>query len=129
MSLKEFPVQYKYERNILKILSKRPTNFHGALSAFPRRVLSLFVHAYQSWLFNRYLSERIKLYDSWQYPIPGDLIQTNESIEYVTDSNIEFFQPLIKKRKALSDKAICIILLLLTKFHNPVEYGMYKLQE
>ena len=101
-SLEQIPAVFQYERCILRILSRRPKDFKGALSAFPRRILSLFVHAYQSWLFNKYLSERIKCIDSWQSPIPGDLIQTMETTAtaYVTENNVEPYQDLVKKGRA-----------------------------
>ncbi len=98
-SLEQIPKKYHYERRILQFLSKRPNDFKGALSVFPRRILSLFIHAYQSLLFNKYLSERIKCFDSWQNPLPGDLIQIKEKIEYITENNVEMYQDLVKKGK------------------------------
>ncbi len=101
-SMNKFPAGFQYEKQILKILSRRHNDFKGALSAFPRRILSLFIHAYQSWIFNKYLSERIKCLDSWQNPLPGDLIQivNSNKPDYVTEHNIAHIQELASQRKA-----------------------------
>ncbi|MFQ5818558.1 MAG: tRNA pseudouridine(13) synthase TruD [Candidatus Heimdallarchaeota archaeon] len=96
-SLEQIPKKFQYERRILRFLSRRPNDFKGALSVFPRRILSLFIHAFQSWLFNKYLSERMKCFDSWQNPLPGDLVQIKEKIEYITENNVEMYQDLVKK--------------------------------
>jgi len=102
MGFKQLPARFRYERLILKHLSRRPTDFKGALSAFPRRILSLFIHAYQSWIFNRYLSERINSLDSWWNPTPGDLVQVKDTTvaEYVTENNVERYRDLVKKGRA-----------------------------
>lgn len=97
--LEEIPKKFHYERRILQFLSRRPNDFNGVLSIFPRRILSLFIHAYQSWLFNKYISERIKCFDSWQNPLPGDLVQFKEKIEYITKNNVEMHKNLVKKGK------------------------------
>jgi tRNA pseudouridine13 synthase len=102
MGFKQLPARFRYERLLLKYLSRRPNDFKGVLSVFPRRILSLFIHAYQSWLFNNYLSERIKSLESWWNPVPGDLIQVRETTvtEYVTEHNIEVNRNLVKKGRA-----------------------------
>ncbi|MEM4202786.1 MAG: tRNA pseudouridine(13) synthase TruD [Candidatus Methanomethylicaceae archaeon] len=60
LALKEFPKSLKLERSILYHLSKYPRDYAGALRCLPRQTLLLFVHAFQSRLFNILLSERIK---------------------------------------------------------------------
>ncbi|MCW4023564.1 MAG: tRNA pseudouridine(13) synthase TruD [Candidatus Bathyarchaeota archaeon] len=59
-ALQEFPVPLRYERYMLMHLSENPTDFAGAFRRLPQKLLSLFVQAQQSFLFNRFLSERIK---------------------------------------------------------------------
>lgn len=59
VALKEFPVYLRLERSMLEKLSKNPNDFVGAMRALPRGTLLMFVHAYQSFLFNRMLSDRI----------------------------------------------------------------------
>ncbi len=55
-----YPQFLKYERYMLPHLAKIPTDFAGAFRKLPRGVLLMFVHAYQSRLFNLYASERVK---------------------------------------------------------------------
>jgi tRNA pseudouridine13 synthase len=56
----DFPKQLRYERLMLKSLAERPCDFAAALRRLPPRLCELFVQGYQSYLFNRSLSERIK---------------------------------------------------------------------
>jgi len=58
-ALKEFPKYLRLERSMLEKLSKNPNDYVGALRALPRGTLLMFIHAFQSYLFNRILSERI----------------------------------------------------------------------
>ncbi len=58
-ALKSFPSHLRLERTMLAHLAKRPGDHAGALRALPRNILLMFIHAYQSDLFNRLLSERL----------------------------------------------------------------------
>lgn len=58
-ALQSFPQHLRLERSMLAHLAKRPDDFSGALRSLPRNILLMFVHAYQSDLFNRLLSERL----------------------------------------------------------------------
>ncbi len=59
-ALKTFPIQLRYERLMLAHLVEVPGDFVGAFRRLPPKLRKLFVQAYQSYLFNRFLSERIK---------------------------------------------------------------------
>lgn len=59
-ALNEFPIQLRYERLILGHLAKKEEDFLGAFVRLPARLQMLFVQAFQSFLFNRFLSERLK---------------------------------------------------------------------
>ncbi|UCF45474.1 MAG: tRNA pseudouridine(13) synthase TruD [Candidatus Bathyarchaeota archaeon] len=59
-ALQNFPKQLRYERLMLRHLVERPEDFVGAFRRLPTKLQALFVQAYQSYLFNRFLSERIK---------------------------------------------------------------------
>lgn len=50
----------EYERAMLNYLIKNPGDYIGALRALPKNLLLMFVHAYQSYLFNRMVSERLR---------------------------------------------------------------------
>lgn len=56
-ALAEFPAEYRFERSILERLA-RGDGPERALRALPYELRRLFVHAYQSHLFNRYLTGR-----------------------------------------------------------------------
>jgi tRNA pseudouridine13 synthase len=60
-ALKDFPKQLRYERLMLDSLAQNQEDFLGAFKRLPVRLQALFVQAYQSYLFNRFLTERIKL--------------------------------------------------------------------
>ncbi|MFQ6081601.1 MAG: tRNA pseudouridine(13) synthase TruD, partial [Candidatus Bathyarchaeia archaeon] len=57
---RSFPWHLRYERWMLSHLAKRPRDFVGAFRRLPRKLRKLFVQAYQSFLFNRFLSQRIQ---------------------------------------------------------------------
>lgn len=54
-----FPKNLKLERSMLDYLSKKQTDYPGALKQLPRNILLLFIHAFQSDMFNQLLSQRI----------------------------------------------------------------------
>jgi tRNA pseudouridine13 synthase len=60
-AFRDFPFQLRHERMMLSRLAKYPRDFVGAFRRLPTKLCQLFVQAYQSYLFNRFVSERIKL--------------------------------------------------------------------
>jgi tRNA pseudouridine13 synthase len=60
-ALKYFPSQLKYENLMLSHLAKHPKDFVNAFRRLPKKLCKLFVQSYQSFLFNKFLSQRIKL--------------------------------------------------------------------
>jgi tRNA pseudouridine13 synthase len=58
-ALRCFPPKLVYEREMLSHLAKRPKDFLGAFYRLPKKLRQLFVQAYQSYLFNKFLSQRI----------------------------------------------------------------------
>ena len=59
-ALRCFPRHLRYERFMLGHLAKQPRDFVGAFRELPLKLRKLFVHAYESFLFNKFLSERIR---------------------------------------------------------------------
>jgi tRNA pseudouridine13 synthase len=59
-ALEYYPKQLRYERSMLNYLNEKPGDFVGAFNVLPLKLQVLFVQAYQSYLFNRFLSERVK---------------------------------------------------------------------
>lgn len=62
-ALLTFPDYLGYEKSILNRLIKEPTDFIGALRNLPKKLRLMFVHSYQGYVFNRALSEYIKVGD------------------------------------------------------------------
>ena len=58
-ALKIFPKQLHYERLMLRHLAKKPEDYVGAFRRLPIKLQELFPQAYQSYLFNKFLSRRI----------------------------------------------------------------------
>jgi tRNA pseudouridine13 synthase len=58
-ALKNFPKQLHYERLMLRHLAKKPDDYVDAFRRLPIKLRELFPQAYQSYLFNKFLSRRI----------------------------------------------------------------------
>lgn len=66
-----FPEKFRYEKTLLYHLTKNPEDYQGAIKRLPEGLQTLFVHAYQSWIFNRTLSRLLE--DGWydeEYELP-----------------------------------------------------------
>ncbi len=59
-ALSYFPLRLVYERQMIGHLAKRHKDFVGAFHRLPRKLRQLFINAYQSYLFNRFLSQRFQ---------------------------------------------------------------------
>ncbi len=73
-ALRSYPKSYGFEKAILNRLASRPDDYVGALQVLPFNLLLMFVHGYQSYLFNRVLSERLRRGLPIHEPVAGDLV-------------------------------------------------------
>ena len=73
-SIKDFPKQLRFELLILSHLVKKPNDFVGAFERLPFKLQALFVQAYQSYLFNLFLSERLDMGFSLNKATIGDYV-------------------------------------------------------
>ncbi|MCU0860024.1 MAG: tRNA pseudouridine(13) synthase TruD, partial [Thermoplasmata archaeon] len=73
-AFREFPQKLTFERMLIGHLKDHPGDHVGALRTLPRNLLMMFVHAYQSYLFNRMLSQRIREGLPLGVPVVGDLV-------------------------------------------------------
>jgi len=55
----DIPPVFWYEKKMLFHLAKYPKDYAGALRKIPKKILTLYVHAYQSHLFNEGLKQAI----------------------------------------------------------------------
>lgn len=69
-----FPRQLRYERMMLTHLAENPSGYVGAFRRLPQKLLGLFLQAHQSYLFNRFLSERIKRGLPLNEAVVGDFV-------------------------------------------------------
>ncbi|HTW55649.1 MAG TPA: tRNA pseudouridine(13) synthase TruD, partial [Thermoplasmata archaeon] len=70
-ALREFPAEYRFERSILERLAAGDPPAR-ALRALPHELRRLFVHAYQAYLFNRWLTARRAADLPLDRPVAGD---------------------------------------------------------
>jgi len=77
-ALEAYPDRLRYERTMLHTLLEReasePADYRAALEALPSNLQALFVHAAQSSVFNRVLSERIERGIPFHRPVAGDVV-------------------------------------------------------
>ena len=98
-ALTNFPKQLRYERLMLKRLAKKQDNFVGAFRMLPTKLRRLFPQAYQSYLFNKFLSIRI---------VKGLSLNRAEAGDYVV--NVERSGlPMLKMRRTVSTKTVAEI--------------------
>ncbi|UCH88024.1 MAG: tRNA pseudouridine(13) synthase TruD [Thermoplasmata archaeon] len=73
-ALQEYPKELEFERAMIRYLIDNPEDYIGALRRFPQNLLAMFVHSYQSYIFNLILCARIERGISLTEPQPGDLV-------------------------------------------------------
>jgi tRNA pseudouridine13 synthase len=77
-ALDVYPRRLRYERTMLHKLIERdasdPEDYRAALEALPSNLQALFVHAAQSYVFNRVLSERLRRGIPFHRPVAGDVV-------------------------------------------------------
>ncbi|UCD13938.1 MAG: tRNA pseudouridine(13) synthase TruD [Thermoplasmatales archaeon] len=105
-ALQSYPDVLNFEKAILNNLVTDPDDFIGALKELPRNLLTMFIHAYQSYLFNKILSERIRKKIPINKAIVGDIVlpirknRRDDNGIIVKESNIEKVNNQISKGKA-----------------------------
>lgn len=104
-ALIDFPDHLQFEKAMLNHLVVHPTDYIGALKQLPNNLITMFVYAYQSYLFNKILSKRIQNNLPLHHAVEGDIILPvrkdvikNEYIP-VTGNNIEKVNRQLDKRK------------------------------
>ncbi len=72
-ALNEFPRHLSFERSLLGYISENNT-YEKAFNVFPKNLSMLFIHAYQSYLFNKILSKRMKITGNLYEVLEGDVL-------------------------------------------------------
>ncbi|MDD9954140.1 MAG: tRNA pseudouridine(13) synthase TruD [Candidatus Woesearchaeota archaeon] len=73
------------EPSVNEYLQEKPTDFVGALRTLPKHTLLMYVHAYQSWLFNDVLRNYIRKHDQDAREIDGSVQLTLPSKELLNE--------------------------------------------
>lgn len=83
-----FPPVCRTEREVVQRLVRRPDDFRGAMKAVNPRLISLYLSACQSWIFDRVLDTRM---DSLERVMVGDIAfkHVNGACFLVEDENAE----------------------------------------
>jgi len=106
-AFQSFPNHLIYEKSMLNMLQKNPENYVDALNELPSNLITLFVYAYQSYLFNKIISQRIKQQLPIHEAIEGDVViyiknkQPTDEYFTVNQYNIEKVNKQIKRGKAV----------------------------
>jgi tRNA pseudouridine13 synthase len=106
-ALEEFPGFLRYERTLLHRY-KETGSWKRAFLSLPLPIMRIFIHSYQSYLFNLYLSRRIEEGLSLKEPLVGDIVvQVKGGIPYrdrtyrVTETNITFVREKVERGHAM----------------------------
>jgi tRNA pseudouridine13 synthase len=100
-ALRAFPVRLTFERAMLHHMEGHPGDYAGALKALPPRLLSMFVSAFQSFLFNTLLSRRCREGIPLDEPAPGDrLLFPDGKEDRVTTENLGAAALQVKRGRA-----------------------------
>ncbi|ASJ10933.1 tRNA pseudouridine(13) synthase TruD [Thermococcus sp. P6] len=105
-ALREFPNFLRYERTLLHRY-KETGSWKRAFLSLPLPIMRIFIHSYQSYLFNLYLSRRIE-----EMPLnealPGDIvvqvkggIPLRDRTYRVTETNLNFVREKIERNNAM----------------------------
>lgn len=108
-ALSNFPRHFRYERLMLRRLAAFPKDFLGAFRELPLKLRELFVQAYQSFLFNQFLSERLRRGIGLNEVHVGDYIVALD--EYglpVKDGEMATAEILAKLNRDVRERKACI---------------------
>jgi tRNA pseudouridine13 synthase len=106
--LKTYPLRLRYERAMMHHLVENPGDFAGSFSVLSENISKLFIHAYQSYIFNRIICKRIELGLPLDRALPGDIIcfRNKEGLPDVTKmqkataDNVDGMNNLLKRKRA-----------------------------
>lgn len=97
-----------FEQTLLDHLRVNPDDYKGAIEQMPTNLQMMFTHAYQSYLFNLILSERMRRGMPLDQPVEGDRVipvdvngvPDHDSPTAVTSRNMKLVEKQVRKGRA-----------------------------
>jgi tRNA pseudouridine13 synthase len=106
-ALKEYPDYLRYEKAMLNRLVEKPGDYPGSFDALSPNLKRLFVHAYQSYIFNKILSRRLQAGLPLHKAVEGDVVCFTKDdlpdmgkLQAVDGSNISAVNRLAERSRA-----------------------------
>ncbi len=106
--LKTYPLRLGHERAMMNHLIANPDDFAGAFLVLPKNLYRMFVHGYQSYIYNTILCQRIEKGLPLNQAVEGDIVcfkneiglPDSSKIESVTAGTVTAMNRLIKRNRA-----------------------------
>jgi tRNA pseudouridine13 synthase len=105
--LKEFPDYLRYEKAMLNYLVEHPGDYAGSFNVLSTNLGRLFVHAYQSFIFNKILSQRMEKGLPLGTAIEGDVVcfskgklPDHSKLQHVDSTNLVAVNRLAERGRA-----------------------------
>jgi tRNA pseudouridine13 synthase len=106
--LRTFPPRLRYERAMMHYLVEHPDDYKGSFSMLTETMSRMFVHAFQSYIYNRVICARIQAGIPLNRAIEGDIVcfKNSESLpdtsrtQRVNAVNLDGMNNLIKRGRA-----------------------------
>jgi len=118
-ALRHFPIYLGYERLMLTHLTRQPKDFVGAFRMLPLNLRRLLIQAYQSFLFNKFLSQRMKQGVGLNEPQVGDYMMHVDSHGLPTKPAQVTSQSLSSIRKAVRKNKMRVAIPLIGSRQKP----------
>lgn len=102
-ALEAFPNRLRFERSMLHVLAD-DGGFQAALTALPENLQQMFVHAAQSYLFNRIVSERLERGLPLGTPVVGDVVCFVTDHGHLTVPDTDRLQTVTEQRVSVVER-------------------------
>jgi|YelNatPaOPRAMG01_1025707.scaffolds.fasta_scaffold08299_6 tRNA pseudouridine13 synthase len=91
-----FPKSLDLERDVMEYLLREKEDYVGAIKVLPDNLVTMFIHAYQGYLFNKILSRRLSVSKG---VIIGDIFNTGSEAVKVNSMNVDTFSGMFNSGK------------------------------
>jgi tRNA pseudouridine13 synthase len=106
-ALRNYPTYLRYELAMLNYLVEHPGDFAGSFNRLSLNLRRLFIHAYQSYIFNRILSRRLASAMPIDRAVNGDIVCFGRGdlpdtgrLQAVTEENVDAINRLAARGRA-----------------------------